>query len=433
MRHKGVNAPHIKPVADSPTQRLAAPEKVTIPLTQHIGAPNERVVEKGQSVYVGSVLGKPTGFVGAYTHSSVSGVVVDVLDVLFPDSSLREAVVIENDGTYTADPSLAPPNVTTREDLVDAISRSGLVGLGGAGFPTHVKLAPAEGKPAPDHLIINAAECEPYITTDLREILEHADDIVEGVLLVKRLLEIPNVVIGIERDKPNAIALMREKFKDHADVSIKSLKTNYPQGAEKVLIASATNRAVPMGGLPADAGCVVLNVSTVSFIAKYLKTGIPLVTRTITVAGGTVKRPGNYIVPIGTSIRHILESCGVERDEVYKILLGGPMMGISLPNYHFPLLKYNNAILAMTEKETIKLVDNPCIRCGRCPAHCPMRLSPVEISDAYDRKDLETIEKLHINDCIECGCCSFICPAGRHLTQTMRLSKQLLREAVAKK
>lgn len=425
---RGIKAPHRKYTQDSASVRLDVPERVTIPLTMHIGAPAKLCVEKGDMVFVGTPVAKSSGFVSVDTHSSVSGKVLEITEILFSDGTFREAVVIESDGEQNPDPSIIPPNVNNQEELVKAVQSSGLVGLGGAGFPTHVKLAKSD-KPL-DLLLINAAECEPYITSDYRTMLEDTDHVLNGVSTLLDLLGLPKAVIAVEKNKPEAIKILNSNIKANSNISIKSLPTLYPQGAEKVLIGNVTGRAVPTGGLPADAGVVILNVATVAMIDKFLKTGIPLVEKRITVDGKGQNKSGNYIVPIGMKISDIL---GNLEEECERILLGGPMMGIALYDPEFPVLKNTNAVLALTAAETSGISGQSCIRCGRCAYNCPMRLSPVEIDDAFEAKNAALLAKLSAMNCIECGCCSFNCPANRPLTQTMRLSKAEIRKAGEKK
>lgn len=431
---RGVKTPHRKYTDECTTEALELPDHVTLPLSQHIGAPAEACVAAGDEVYVGTLIAKAKGFVSANIHSSVSGKVRGTVDVLFADGSLKPAIVIDSDGLMTPDPAIAPPKITSREELVAAVAASGLVGLGGAGFPTHVKLAaPQEGKTIPDFLIVNGAECEPYITSDYRLMLEETDDIASGIRVVKEYTGVKQVVVGVESNKPFAIAKLQAAFADDKDISVLTLKSSYPQGAEKILIASVTGRAVPMGGLPSDAGAIVMNVGTAAFISKYLKTGMPLVQKRITVSGGAVRRPGNYFVPVGTSIEHILEQCTCNENSADRVILGGPMMGSAMWSGDFPVLKASNAVLALTREELGSILDTPCIHCGRCADRCPMQLSPVETELAFRRADADECKRLAVMNCIECGCCTFTCPAKRPLTQNMRLAKNLVRKAGAKK
>ncbi len=423
--------PHFKNTQDCATEKLLSPKSVTILLAQHIGAPASACVAKGDRVYVGTLIGKAGGFVSANIHASVSGTVTGLVEVLNPMGARVKAVTIESDGEFTPDPSIAPPEVTDAKSLVAAISQSGLVGLGGAGFPTHVKLSIPEGANV-DTLIINAAECEPFITSDYREMVEHPERIVGGVCRVRDLLGIKRSCIAIEENKPAAIETLSRLCADK-NIEVVKLPSTYPQGAEKVLITNVTGRVVPAGKLPADAGCLVLNTATVSFIHEYLRTGMPLVSKRLTVDGGAVTRGCNLLVPIGTSIAEVIEAAGGYSGECAKLLMGGPMMGTALDTDDFPVLKNNNAILALSPEQVGQLKNNPCIRCGRCIAACPMRLSPAEIQTAFEVKDVEMMNALGAMNCIECGSCTYVCPAKRSITQIMRLTKGEIRKAASKK
>lgn len=429
-RIRGVKVPHRKLTENEATRELLKPAKVTLLMSQHIGAPANVCVNKGDEVFVGTKVGAANGFISADIHSSVSGKVTDIITVLTPSGQHVDAVVVESDGLFRPDSSITAPNVTDAASLVEAVSHSGLVGLGGAGFPTNVKLAVPKGATV-DTLVINGAECEPYITSDYREMIEHPDDIVEGVLRVKKLLGLKRAIIGIENNKPEAIRILSEKA--NGEFEIKALKSSYPQGAEKTLIANTTGRAIRAGKLPSDAGVVILNIGTVAYIARYLKTGMPLVQRRITVSGDGIVNGGNVLVPIGTNITDIIEACGGYTGEIKKLLLGGPMMGTALYTDDYPIVKNTNAILALTEKSAPLTEDNPCIRCGRCVNTCPMLLSPAEIQVAYESDDIELLNKLGTSNCMECGCCTFMCPARRPITQIMRLAKLKIRKAAVKK
>ncbi len=413
------------------TSELLHPKQVTLLLSQHIGKPAVACVQKGDRVYVGTLVGRADGFVSANVHSSVSGTVSALTEIVNPMGARVQAVVVDSDGEFTPDPAIQPPAVEDAKQLVAAISQSGLVGLGGAGFPTHVKLSIPEGAQV-DTLVINGAECEPFITSDYREMVENPKGIINGVRTVSNLLGLKKAIIAVEENKPLAIEMLT-RFAQYKEIQVVSLPSTYPQGAEKVLITNVTGRQVPAGKLPADAGCVVLNAGTVSFIAQYLETGMPLVNKRITVDGGAVRKGCNLLVPIGTPIKDVIEAAGGYMGECKKLLMGGPMMGTALYTDDFPLLKNNNAILALSADQISVARDNPCIRCGRCVEACPMSLSPAEIQVSLENKDVEEMQSLGVMNCIECGSCSYVCPAKRSITQMMRLAKGEVRKAGSKK
>jgi len=427
----GIKVPHHKTTSEFESIVLAPPEKVIISMSQHIGAPCEPTVSVGDKVFVGSVVGDSAAFISAPIHSSVSGEVSEITTIRMPAGNEVKAVVITSDGEMTPDPEIKPPKVETVDDLVAAARASGLVGLGGAGFPAHVKLKPSEDKPL-DTLIINGAECEPFITSDYRECMEHPEDILNGVYLIKKLLNIENVIIAVEDNKPAAIKTLYEiaadEKRDPADkVKLMKLKSRYPQGAEKVLIYSATKRKLPLGKLPSDIGCIVMNITSVSFLYRYIKTGMPLVTKRITVDGNAITEPKNFIAPIGTPISYVLEQAKAENPE--KILMGGPMMGIAIYDTSLPVLKQNNAILAFTGNAAKSKPTTDCIRCGRCMRACPMGLTPASVDLAVKNPKVDELNALNVMYCIECGSCAFCCPAGRPLTAVMRLAKNEVRKA----
>lgn len=419
---RGTGVPHVKSTADMETVTMPLPKKILLPMQQHIGAPCKPVVKKGDAVYVGSVVGEAGGFVGADIHSGVSGTVTGVEPMMAPTGRMVETVIIEPDGEQTIDALLLPPVVQDRESFLAAVRASGLVGLGGAGFPTSVKLQPPKPE-AIDTLLINAAECEPYITADNREILECGDAVISGIMAVKKYLGIPKVAIGIERNKPEAMDLLFTLTKGDADLSVVPLPSHYPQGAEKVLIQSVTGREVPSDGLPADVGVIVLNVATVATIGKYLATGLPLTTKRLTVDGGAIAKPQNVEVIIGTPLADVIEFCGGFREPPAKILCGGPMMGVAMFDANYPVLKQNNAILAFTQKQATLPDETPCIRCGTCIRQCPVLLSPIEIKEAYENSDKDKLVELHAEVCMGCGVCSYGCPAKQRLSPATTLAK----------
>ena len=451
----GVKLPHNKDTAELQSVIMPPPETVVMAMQQHIGAPCTPCVKKGDTVYVGTKIGDSEKFISAPIHSSVSGTVDSIGTMLLPSGITCQTVVINSDGLMTPDPELKPHTVETKEDLVKAARDSGLVGLGGAGFPAHVKLN-VKDSTAIDTIIINGAECEPYITSDYRECVENTDSILGGIFIIKKILGIKNVIIAVEDNKPKALSDLQKMAEDalgHTDgdnstddekvqalykiasdirdtddsVKLMRLRSQYPQGAEKVLIYTATGRKLPLGKLPSDVGCIVMNVTSVSYLYKYITTGMPVVSRTVTVAGNAVVNPQNVVVPIGTPVESIIEFCGGYKMAARKVLYGGPMMGTALVDTKMPLLKQNNAVLVLGRKDAERLTENPCIRCGRCANTCPMALQPLEIESALRIGNIERVKELYADYCIECGCCSYVCPSKRHLTQTMRLAKAELK------
>ena len=409
----GVKVAHHKNTAELEVVRIPTPSKVVIPMQQHIGAPCEPVVKVGDEVAVGQLIGDSDKFVSAPIHASVSGTVTAIGDIKMPNGSVSKAVTIESDGEMRLWEGIKPPKVETREDLIKAVRDSGLVGLGGAGFPTHVKLNFPPDKNI-DTLVVNAAECEPYITVDYRECMENSWDILSGVYALKELLGFKQVIIAAEDNKPEAFKVLG-KIADHdADiddsVKLMVLESKYPQGAEKMMVQSATGRRVPPGKLPADVGCVVMNVASVAFISRYLKTGKPLVSRSLTVDGSAIAEPKNVRVPVGTDIGEIIDFCGGFKGEPCKILTGGPMMGLAIVGTDLPVLKQNNAILAFTADDAVLKPETDCIRCGRCVAACPMSLMPTNIVKAAKIKDVDALKRAGVTVCMECGSCAFACP-----------------------
>ena len=430
----GVKVAHHKNNAELEVVRIPTPSKVVIPMQQHIGAPCEPVVKVGDEVAVGQLIGDSDKFISAPIHASVSGKVTAIGEVKLPNGSVSKAVTIESDGEMRLWEGIKPPKVETREDLIKAVRDSGLVGLGGAGFPTHVKLNFPPDKNI-DTLVVNAAECEPYITVDYRECMENSWDILSGVYALKELLGFKQVIIAAEDNKPEAFKVLG-KIADHdADiddsVKLMVLESKYPQGAEKMMVQSATGRRVPPGKLPADVGCVVMNVASVAFISRYLKTGKPLVSRSLTVDGSAIAAPKNVRVPVGTGIGEIIDFCGGFKGEPCKILTGGPMMGLAIVGTDLPVLKQNNAILAFTADDAVLKPETDCIRCGRCVAACPMSLMPTNIVKAAKIKDVDALKRAGVTVCMECGSCAFACPAGKPLVQHMRLAKAILREEMS--
>ncbi|MCD7774156.1 MAG: electron transport complex subunit RsxC [Clostridiales bacterium] len=432
----GVFVDHNKLTKDLPVVRITPPDKVVLPMLQHIGAPCTPTVKVGDTVSVGQVVGDSDKLVSAPIHASVSGKVVSVGDVKVASGKMLPAVTIESDGEMRLFEGIEPPKADTREDFIKAVRASGLVGLGGAGFPTHVKLAFDPSKNI-DTLVVNAAECEPYITVDYRECIDNSWDVIGGVYTLAEVFGFKNVVIAVEDNKPDAIKILKniaDKDNSRGDiVKLMTLKSKYPQGAEKMMVQSATGRRVPPGKLPADVGCVVMNIASVAFISRYLKTGKPLVSRSMTVSGSAVKEPKNVRVPIGIEAQDVIDFCGGFKKDPVKIIAGGPMMGTALIDTHVPVLKSNNALLAFADGKVTNKRQSACIHCGRCAEACPMSLLPTEIEKLALNKDAEGLVKAGVNVCMECGSCAYSCPAAKPLVQYMRLGKEIVREAGAKK
>ncbi|WP_195986034.1 electron transport complex subunit RsxC [Clostridium sp. D33t1_170424_F3] len=435
--HGGAHVPHRKNTAQMESAVMPPPAQVLIPMQQHLGAPCVPTVKVGDLVQVGQKIADSTAFVSAPIHASVSGKVSAVKQVMLSGGQYVDALVIDSDGEMTVSPEVKPPEVNTKEEFIQAVRESGLVGLGGAGFPAHVKLNVPKDKNI-DTLIINAAECEPYITADHREAIENSWAVLSGVYAVKEMLGIERVIIAVENNKPDVIETLNKiAYDDKRDpenhVRVLPLKASYPQGAEKVLIKSCTDREVPMGKLPADVGCVVMNITSVAFLADYLKTGMPLVKKRVTIDGSAVQYPKNVIVPIGTPIEEVIRFCGGYKVPPKKVLMGGPMMGIAITDDSLPIIKQNNGIICLDEKEARSLEPTACIRCGRCVSGCPMKLVPTMLEKYAEKKMVEELQEYSIMDCMECGTCAYNCPAGRPLVQAVRLGKALIRNAGGKK
>lgn len=425
----GIHVKHNKNTAELESVTMPVPAEVTISMSQHIGAPCKPVVKVGDTVKVGQLIGNSEAAVSAPIHSSVSGKVKAIEQVFNARGAKVEAVIISTDGEQTVDETLAPPVIGGElEDVLKAARDCGLMGLGGAGFPTSVKLAGLKTAGI-DTLVINGAECEPYLTCDYRIMLEKTDLLLAGVGLVLRHMPNGRAVIGIENNKPKAI----EKIKAEAAASgsaleVLELKSRYPQGAEKVIVYEATGRVIPEGKLPGDVGVLVMNVGTLIQLAEYVKTGMPLVRRMVTVDGGAVAEPKNVWVPIGAKLEDIINFCGGYKGEPAEIILGGPMMGVSCRDDQAVIHKNNNGLLVFNEKEAKMAAETACIRCGRCMRACPIGLNPAGLDRAYHAEDTDTLKALKVNLCMECGCCGYVCPAKRHLVAYNQMGKQLIKK-----
>lgn len=406
---------------------LPAPEQVVIPMSLHVGAPCEPIVKAGDNVLLGQKIGEAKSAISAPIHASVSGTVKAVEPRLHPNGKMVMSVVIDNDGKDSFH-----ENVTSQKEkaedggsaIVDIIREAGIVGMGGAAFPTHFKISSGLGKA--DTVIINGAECEPYITADHRMMLETPEEILSGIRYLLKALNLSRAFLGIEANKKDAIRLLKEKLGGEKDIEIRVLRTRYPQGAEKQLIQTITGRQVPPGGLPADVGCVVFNIYTAWSVNRAIEQGIPAIDRVVTVSGPGIAEPKNLRVRVGTPVSKLIEAAGGLKDNAVKILLGGPMMGNPIFDINVPVVKGTNAVLALTENEDRSVKDPKCIRCGRCVSVCPMRLMPIYIYTYERNDDLRSLEKLNATDCIECGSCSYICPGRLHLVQSIRNAKAKL-------
>ncbi|MDO4484528.1 MAG: electron transport complex subunit RsxC [Clostridia bacterium] len=431
--HKGVNGKAVtgvKPIVDAP-----APARVVIPMGQHIGAPAKPVVKKGDLVKVGQLIGEANGFVSANVHASVSGKVAAVQNCVLANGMESVAVVIDNDfqDEWVELTPAEKPEHLNGEQLVEIVRNAGIVGMGGAGFPTAVKLKVDTAKSAPDYLIINGSECEPYLTADHRLMVENPDKIIDGIRIVMLALNIKEAIIGVENNKPDAIEALRAAATEN--IKVMALPVRYPEGGEKQLVYATTRRKVPTGGLPLAVGCVVVNVGTIFAIDEAVRLGKPLVSR-ITSVGGLVNEPGNYRVRIGATVEQLLDACGGLQDGAVKLLSGGPMMGAAISRTDIPVTKATSGIIALG-KEAVEPEESPCIRCGRCMRACPMNLAPAKIDAAMRMDNYEAAEKVGAMNCIECGCCTFVCPAKRSLTQSCRTAKKVIntrrKQAAAKK
>ena len=430
--HGGAAVPHRKNTAQLQTAVLPCPDQVTIPMQQHVGAPCKPLVKVGDTVDVGQKIGDSDAYVSAPIHASISGKVTAITQVTLPGGQRTDAVVIQSDGEMRVSPDVKPPKVDSAESLCSALRESGLVGLGGAGFPAHVKLNVPKGKRI-DTLIINAAECEPYITADNREAIENAQSVLEGVYIIRDLLHIDRVIIAVENNKPDVIETLT-RIADNPErdpddnVRVLPLRARYPQGAEKVLVKSCTDRVIPLGKLPADVGCIVMNITSVAFVADYLRTGMPLVKKRVTVDGSAIQHPQNVLVPVGTKISDLVAFCGGWKAEPAKLLMGGPMMGLALTGDDLPILKQNNGLLAFAEGDAVLPEPTACIRCGRCVAGCPMDLMPTQLEKYAELGDVDALNRYGVMCCMECGTCAYNCPANRPLVQAIRMGKALVKK-----
>lgn len=405
---------------DQPIMELLPKGDLVYPLSQHIGAPAIAVVKKGDHVLKGQKIAEAGGFVSAPIYASVSGTVKAIEKRLNPTGSSVDCIVIENDGAYEEAEKLPVKTIgeMSRDEILNTIAEAGIVGMGGAGFPTRVKLSPKEPDKI-DYIIANCAECEPYITADYRRMLENTRELVNGMRIVLSLFENAKGIFGVEDNKPDCIAKLKEAIKDEPRMEVKVLQTKYPQGAERQLIYATTKRAIHAAMLPADAGCIVDNVETLIGIHYAVAEGRPLTERIVTVSGDAVQNPGNYKVLLGTNHRELIEAAGGWKAEPQKLISGGPMMGFAMITLDAPVTKTSSAILAFREDIVAKSQVSACINCGRCVEVCPSRIIPSRLADYAERHDEEIFVNQNGLECVECGSCSYVCPAKRPLKQAI--------------
>ncbi len=423
----GVHPPENKITADIPIKYLPLPETAVIPVSQHIGAPAVPTVSRGESVKVGQLIAAGNGFVSANVHSSVSGK-VNKIDFIVDGTGFKQTAVfidvIGDEWIESIDRSveIKKESVLSPEEIIKKCQESGIVGLGGATFPTHVKLSIPTGKKC-DVLIINGVECEPYLTSDHRLMLEKGEEIIIGIKILMKALRVERALIGIERNKPDAITNIERIISGYKGISVHPLKVKYPQGAEKQLIRALIKREVPSGRLPLDVGAVVHNVGTAFAVYEAVQKNKPLFERVVTVSGKSLSNPGNYFVRIGTPLKYLISAAGGLPDNTGKIINGGPMMGKAVINTDVPIVKGMSGVIVIPDNESVRNLVEPCIRCAKCLSVCPIRLEPYLLMTLSERSMFEKAEKERITDCIECGCCSFTCPSNRPLLDYIRLGK----------
>lgn len=401
---------------------------VAISMSQHIGAPAKPVVNVGDYVLTGQLIGEASGFISANVHSSVSGKVKAIEPRMLVNGSKATCIIIENDGKFDEVEFEKPKSLEelSKEEIVELVKKAGIVGMGGAGFPTNVKLSPKEPDKI-DYVIVNGAECEPYLTSDYRRLIEEPEVVVGGLKVMLKLFDNAKGIIAVEDNKLDAIAKLKELVKSEDRIEIKTLYTKYPQGAERMLINAVTGRKINSSMLPADAGCVVDNVDTVFAIKSAVIDGRPLIKRVITVTGDAVNEPHNFLVRTGTNHSELIDAAGGFKEEPEKIISGGPMMGMAISTIDVPVTKTSSALLCYVKDPLPKVKETNCINCGRCVSVCPGRIIPTRLAEFSEHGDMENFVKYNGLECCECGCCSYICPAKRNLTQAIKsMRKQVL-------
>lgn len=424
---RGIHPPDNKETTSEKAIVTLMPKgNLVYPMVQHIGAPCKPLVKKGDRVLVGQRIAESEAFVSSPIYASVSGTVLKIEEVEHPNGFKVEAIVVENDNLYEEDPSINTPfdyEKMSRDEINEVIKNAGIVGLGGATFPTHIKLNPPADKPI-DTIIVNGAECEPYLTSDHRIMLEETERVVLGLKVILHMFPEAMGVIAVEENKPDAIERLKAEVAHEDRITVATLKTKYPQGAEKQLIYSVTKREVPSGKLPSEVGCIVQNIDTVVAIHRAIFRGRPLMRRIVTVSGGAIKNPGNFKVRIGTNYQEIIEAAGGFVEEPGKVISGGPMMGIAMYTIDVPVIKGSSSILCLTKKEAAIPDESNCMRCGKCVEICPMGLLPLDLNKYALAGAEDEFVRVHGMDCIECGACSYTCPSKRHLLHSIRTTKK---------
>lgn len=412
---------------DKPIKEILPKGDMVYPLSQHIGAPATPIVNKGDRVLAGQKIAEAGGFVSAPVYSTVSGTVKGIEKRRVPAGSMSDAIIIENDGLFeeVEYAPVKPFAELTRDEIVNQIKEAGIIGMGGAGFPTHVKLSPKEPEKI-DYVIANCAECEPYLTSDYRRMLEEPEKLIGGMKIELSLFPNAKGILAVEDNKPDCIAKLKELTKDEPKIEVRSLKTKYPQGSERQLIYAVTKRAIDSSRLPADAGCIVNNVDTLVAIHRAITEGKPLMYRIVTVTGDAVTEPQNFKVRCGTNYSELLEAAGGLKCEAEKIVSGGPMMGFAMFDLNVPVTKSSSALLCMTKDEVAMYEPSACINCGMCVEACPGRVIPARLADASEHGNEEMFLKYNGMECCECGCCSYVCPAKRQLTQSIKTMRKIM-------
>ncbi len=411
---------------DKPIQDVLPKGDLVYPLSQHIGAPAQPIVAKGDRVLAGQKIAESAGFVSAPIYASVSGTVkaIEPRRVVTGDSVM--SIIVENDGLYedVGFYPVAPLEKLTKEEIIDAVKEAGIVGMGGAGFPTHVKLSPKDPDKI-EYVIANCAECEPYLTSDYRRMLEEPEKLIGGLKIILKLFDKAHGILAVEDNKPECIAVLKQLTKDENRITVKALKTKYPQGAERQLIYATTGRKINSSMLPADVRCIVNNVDTIVSVYRAVVEGRPLMERIVTVTGDAIKNPRNFRVRIGTNYAQLVEEAGGFKGKPEKIICGGPMMGFAMFDLQVPTTKTSTALLAFSKDDVAAMEPGPCINCGRCVEVCPGRVIPSRLADYAENFNEEAFLANDGMECCECGCCSFVCPAKRPLTQEIKSMRKI--------